>query len=189
MKKLLSLSLIAAFLFTACSTESDNPENTDPTKQVYQTTTFHISAPQDWEALDQNNFTSNVPNSTVVAFRETTRNEIFTPNVNVTENSLDQSVTSLDLAKSTIQNNSQNLLSYTLTSEEPYSFADGDEIIQTTWIEFQGKQKSDSPIISFKQLFVVKDGLGYTITGAYLPNEDESVVKQIEEMLNSFTLK
>ncbi len=56
-------------------------------------------------------------------------------------------------------------------------------------LEFEGKRSVTDPVIHFKQLFLINGGIGYTLTAGYLPTEDESVVKVLNEMLNSFALK
>lgn len=189
MKKALSLLALTTLFLTNCSGSANEEAAQEQGKTLYSGEGFEISVPQDWEVLERDDFTANVPAETQVAFRNNEKSEIFTANVNVTKNILNEEVSSIDFAKSSVAKISQSLLSFEKVREEDYAFADGDEAINTLWIEFQGKESATSDLIRFKQLFVVKNKAAYTITGAMLPTEQESIVKQIDEMLNSFTLR
>lgn len=189
MKKLLSTLALTTLFFTNCSGDSEVETDDSQTKNLYSGSGFEISVPLDWEILEAKDFTANVPPETQVAFRNNIKSEIFTANVNVTKNTLTEEISSIDFAKSSAAKVGQSLLSFEKLKEENYAFADGDNEINTLWIEFQGKQSATSDLIRFKQLFVVKGTTAFTVTGALLPSEDESIVKQIDEMLNSFTLR
>ncbi len=189
MKKLLSLLTLSTLFLANCGGSASEEAAGEQGKTLYSGEGFEISAPQDWEIIEQKDFTANVPAETQVAFRNNEKSEIFTANVNVTKNILPEEITSINFAKSSVAKISQSLLSFEKLKEENYAFADGENVINTLWIEFQGKQSATSDIILFKQLFVVKGTTAFTATGALLPNENESIVKQIDEMLNSLTLR
>ncbi len=191
LSKILLLSLTTLAL-TSCF-GGDDTSNTDGTieagKIVYETSEFAILAPQDWEILEKSTFPSTVPSNTEVGFRNNIKSEIFTANVNINTTAFADTISSKDFAKSTMSEAKSSLLSFQEVESLDHQVAIGDKVVNTVINEFQGKKSAIDPIIRFLQLYVTDNGIAYTVTGAYLPNEDESVVKMIEEMLDSFSLK
>ena len=193
MKKLLLLFPIT-ILLTGCfgsgETPTDGSNSADnPNFTKYDHTAFSIETPNDWEVIDSKNFTSNVPKETIIGFRNNMRNELFTANVNVSQTMTPEEITSEDLGKSTMTKAKESLVGFTEIGKEPITLEYGKEGITTFISTFEGKKTPADPIIRFKQLYVVNSGAGYVITAAYLPTEDESVVKMTDEMLHSFSLK
>lgn len=177
-------------LITSCSNNDVSTTDINIPGQIsYQTSNFSINVPQDWEIVERESFTSNVPIETLVGFRSNIKSEIFTANVNISESPLPPEISSKDFAKSSIASAQNRLSSYQQININDYELVYGEENIPTQIIEFSGKQSPIEPIVQFKQLFVTHNGIGYTITGAFLPSENESIVKQIDEMLDSFSLK
>ncbi|MDD3861486.1 MAG: hypothetical protein PHP74_01175 [Candidatus Gracilibacteria bacterium] len=190
MKKLFLL-LITTILLTGCfGNENGNSEiiTSNPNYTVYKDADFSISYPKDWEIINKNTFTSNVPAETIIAFRNNLKNEVFTANTNISKIQIPKETTSEDLGKSTLLKSKESLISFKELSKDPIIIKLGETEIQTFISGFEGKKSTSDPIIKFKQLYVSMKGFGYVITGAYLPYEDESVVKMIDEMLHSFSL-
>lgn len=190
MKKLFLL-LITTILLTGCFGDENGNSGiipSNPNYTVYKETDFSISYPKDWEIINKNTFTSNVPAETIIAFRNNLKNEVFTANTNISKIQIPEETTSEDLGKSTLLKSKESLVSFKELSKEPKIIKFGDTEIQTFISGFEGKKSTSDPIIKFKQLYVSMKGVGYVITGAYLPYEDESVVKMIDEMLHSFSL-
>ncbi|MFH1284071.1 MAG: hypothetical protein ABIH78_00560 [Candidatus Peregrinibacteria bacterium] len=184
--KHVALCLAIPLMLTGCfSTNTTSPAGTT---SAYETANFTINVPTDWEILEKADFTSNVPASTIVAFRNNIKSDIFNANLNIlVENT---SIKDLpDFVKSATEITKNTLISYqeidTQNIEVPY----GSTILPGIIVRFQGKQTAPDSIIEFRQLFVINNGSVYTLTGAYLPDEDESVVNYINEMINSFSLK
>ena len=188
MKKTLIIPIILVGL-TGCFGGSENTEIADITKFQYKTSNYSISLPQDWEIIEKNDFTSNIPAETQVVFRNNIKNEIFTANANISAKNVGE-INLEDFAK-----NNRNKVKAELISFQFYEMEDntieiisGEQTTEGIIYEFSGKSSPSNPIIQFKQLYIVDGGLGFTITAAHLPNEDETVVKYLDEMLKSFTL-
>ena len=147
---------------------------------MYEANEFSIVYPQDWEVLDDRAFTTLVPHQTVVAFRNNIRNEIFTANVNISRASIETEVSAEDFAKSTMAKVRNALLDVQELPSERHR--------EGVIIEFQARKSPVEPAIRFKSLTVVSNKSAYTITGAYLPTEEETVVNKIDRMLESFSL-
>lgn len=189
MKKFLILSLISTSLFfTGCG--NDEPTtNEDVGIQAYEAPEFIIDHPSDWEVLGKDQFTSNVPTNTVVAFKNNIQNEIFTANLNVTLIPVEENTNVEDFFKESMAQAKTTLVSFEEISSEASNVSQGEERIAAYTANTQGKISADGPIIQFEQLYSIKDKTAYVVTGAYLSTEDESVVKKIDAMLNSFSLK
>lgn len=178
-------------LLTGCFGGDDGGEIDPATsgKELYETNDFSIAIPQDWEILKEADFTSNVPKETVVGFRNNIKSDIFTATVNVAISEVEEGISSSDLAKSNKAHAKTSLVSFYEISSKDYELAYGEDTIKGVLAESQGKTSASDPTIKFKQLCVVDGDIGYTVTAAYFPEEDETVVKYIEEMIESFTLK
>lgn len=191
--KLFFGAIITALLLTACgSDESDNSVAENPSqasKSNYETSEFKISYPADWEVIDSINYTSNVPPEIIVAFRSNIKSEVFTANLNISKNELNEEVSSLDFAKSSMAKAKSTLVSFEEINTENYSVEFNGEPIETLITEFQGKKIASDPAVRFKRLYLVKGNRAFTVSGAYLPTEDEGVINAIDEMLRSFALK
>jgi hypothetical protein len=190
--KLLTLSLISIISLTACGggdeAETDTSNNGD--LNVYDHSNFTVGFPTDWEVKEPADFPSNVPDSTIVSFQNKIKDEIFTANVNVSITNLSEAISSKDLAISTLAKAKNSLLAYSEISREEVNLTLNEEVVLDTYIiEFEGKKTSIEEIIRFKQIYYSHNNIGVVATGAYLPSSEETIVNQVDEMLNSLALK
>lgn len=183
--KFLVTLLTIPLVLTGCFASE---EETASITEIYETNNFSISVPQDWEILEKSEFTSNVPQSTIAAFRNNIKNEIFNANINISVQNTNLT-DPLDLAKSSKANAKTNLISFQEIETKNMEVQSGEQTIKGVLMEFQGKRNTQESIIRFKQLYVIQGNTAYTVTAAYLPDEDDTVVQYIDEMLNSFALK
>lgn len=177
---------------TGCFGSSDGTSGdtvfSNPNYNTYQGAGFTIPYPKDWEVIDGKTFTSNVPAETIVAFRNNLKNEIFTANTNISITPIPETINSEDFGKSTLLKSKESLVGFNELSKEEISFLYGNTELKTFISGFEGKKTPSDPVVRFKQLYIAGQGQGYVITSAYLPTEDESVVKMCDEMLHSFSL-
>ncbi|MFA4891009.1 MAG: hypothetical protein WC604_01480 [Candidatus Gracilibacteria bacterium] len=190
---ILLISLFSLVGFTACfggSTDEETPvDTTSPAYSKYDHSDFSVIHPKDWEILSTSDFPSNVPASTVVAFRNNLKNDIFTANLNISQANITAGTTSEDFALQTLNTEKYNLVSFNELSREAYTL--GDELTgeKSFIVTFQGRKTITESLVEFKQLCIARNGYGIIITAASLPNEEQSVVMMLDEMLRSFTLK
>lgn len=172
-------TLLAATIFTGCGaiTEDEVPVG----KKLIETAAFQLLAPEAWEQINSGDFTSGVPQSTVMAIRSNIKNEIFTANLNISQTALDQEISSNELAKNTEAKNKTSLVDY-----KQISTTTNDRGSITI---FSGRRSAADSDITFTQLYVVDKTTAYTVTAAALSTEEESVVKMLDEMIDSFSLK
>ncbi len=193
MKKLIAISLITLFSLTGCFGTPVDEEQTDNTNQMYstyQSSDISIIYPNDWEVMNSSDFTSNVPASTVVVFRNNLKNDIFTANLNISQAEIPLGTTNEDFALQTLNTQKYNLVGFTEILRENYNIKTGTETEESTIIStFQGRKTITESLVEFKQTYIARNGFGIIITAAYLPNEEQSVVMMLDEMLRSFALK
>lgn len=194
-RKLAAIGIISSILFTGCGGSSSSSSKTSaPLKEgntVYENNSFNLQLPKTWEVIDKTSFTSTVPTETLIGFRNNIKSDIFTANVNVAQKQLQQSDSASvkDFAKSSLEILRNNLIGFQLLNEKEGKMNYGKEGLSTYYTEFEGKKSASEQIIHFKQVYAINGNIAYTVTGAYLPNEDESVVTTVGEMLDSFSLK
>ena len=186
-KQYLAIAL-TPLLLTGCFGGAEN-DTTDSDSNVYQGSDFSITVAPDWETIEREDFTSNVSPQTAVAFRSNKRSEVFTANINVTISNVEEGVSASDFAKSNLSKIRGSLLSYQEGESSTITIRRGEEEIDGYKVSFSGKQGPSQPIVQFTQVYTVNGEQGYQATGAYLANEDESVVKQVGEMLDSLSLR
>ncbi len=187
MKKI--LSLLTLISLTACSSTNSGEEILSISETTYEQADFSINIDSDWEAIGKNEFTSSVPSKTVVVFRNNMQNEIFTANINISKITITDSSSAKDFALNSLEEAEKNLSSFTEISSEEYKIGYLESYLPAHRIVFQGKESPSSVKIRFDQIFIVNNNIGYTVTGAYIPREEENVVNNIEEMIESFSLK
>lgn len=191
-KKVLTAILLALLLgFTACGSDEPAGDGGGSTvgKVVYQNNDFQLLVPQEWEQLEAGDFTTAVPAGTVVAFRNNIKSDLFTANGGISKSELDKEMTSKDLALSTLSKAKVRVIAFTAGAESELEVNKGSEKVTGYLVHFSGRKSVSDPIVQFDQLFVVDGKTVFVLTGAYLQTEDESVVKLVGEMLNSFALK
>ncbi len=184
------LILLTLILFTACSGISSNSDTVLNTQEtLYEQSDFNISIDSYWEIIEENKFTSSIPQNTVVVFRNNMQNEIFTANINISRITISDSSTVKDFALNSLEEARNSLSSFTEISTEEHKVTYGDSSVPAYRVVFQGKEHPSSVKVRFDQTFIINNNIGYTVTGAYIPKEEESVVNNIEEMIESFSLK
>jgi len=189
LKKLSITLLIFPFILTGCLGTEDSQQELTTGKEIYQSNTYSIIYPTDWEVIDSSGFTSNVPNQTQIAFRNNIKSNIFTANLNISTTQITTGLSAEDFAKSNLKNAKNSLLDFQeLNNINSIVFYGGNEHEAYT-LEFSGRKSAVESVIHFKQLYTVRDNIGYIVTAAHLPDEDETIVKELDEMLNSFALE
>ncbi|MBT4917326.1 hypothetical protein HN709_04110 [Candidatus Peregrinibacteria bacterium] len=174
------LTLLTPIILTGCFGEeapTSNSADPGPGKVTYESESYFIFVPEDWEIIERKDLPSDAPAEFQVAFKNNVKHDIFTASTGITLDLFMNEISSEDFminSKAEIKN---AVVDYVEIS------AEGNILV------FEGKKSAIEPIIRFKTIYIMSEKVGYTITAAYVPDEDESVVNMTEEMLNSFTLK
>lgn len=180
------LSLGGCFNFSGEEAQQPEPGGES---SVYQTNDFSINIPADWEVIDENDFTPEVPDETVAVFRNNVKNENFTANVNVVQRGIQSPVTSMEYANLVNNRQKSGLVDYRETRKETISIASGDQKEDTYFIAFEARKSSSDPLIRYFQTYGVRGNSAYIVTGALSTQENESTVQTVEKIVRSFRLR
>ena len=184
MKKIINkLIVLSIILLTLSACGTSDPVAVENPNDFISNENFSIKIPQDWEVLRTTDFPASVPKETIAVVKNKIKSHTFTANVNIAQITVAKETTAMDIAKGTKAKIKTSLLNYKEISEST-----DEELTKVTTL-FEGKKSASSPMLKFKQLYAANKEAGIIITAAYLPNEDESVVKLMDEMLDSFSLK
>lgn len=189
----ISASIIGLLILSGCSfgstttTNTNNPEAA--TLQTFQADDYQITVPKVWEITRKNEFTSDIPANVSVVLQANRKNELFVTNVNVTKNTLGDSISSLDYGKVVLENQKTVLQNFAEKSREEVDTTIGGTAQKILIAKFDGKRTATDPLLSFIQSYYVKDRTGYIITAAFVYNEDPSVQKEAEQIVRSLSIK
>jgi|GEM_PF-1277051 len=194
--KILILAVLCTGILSGCIDFSGGNKSTsgsqtavDDQHKLYETNVFSAIVPKDWDVYEKDDFTSDVPSETIVVFRNNVKNENFTGNVNVVQNILQQSTSILDYAKMVNNRQSSGLYDYKEIKKEETKMKIGSREEPSYIVTFEAKKSPDEKVIRYIQTYAISGNNAYIITGALSTQENDSVVKTIEDIVKSFKLK
>jgi len=192
MKKLNIFLLISAFVLTGCFGGGE------PTLEVpefegfktYEAPSFSIAVPERWEVIEQKDFTEDIPPQTQIIFKNNLKNDKFTANSNVTKQLLNSAMSSQEFARTEISGHKNTLLNYQeISRNDEFKVIVGDKVHNSVYILFEGKQAEDQPMIRVVQTYAVNGADAYTVTAAYLKEEDELMEEAADQIIQTFKVK
>lgn len=195
--KLVAISALCTGLLSGCfnfsgssgSTSTGNQTSVDEQHKLYETNAFSVVVPKTWDVFEKDDFTSDVPEETIVVFRNNVKNENFTANVNIVQNNLQQPLSLLDYAKMVNNRQRSGLYDYKETKKEDFKLKIGSKEEPSYIIMFEAKKTPDEKVVRYIQGYGISGNSAYIITGAISTQENDNVVKTIEDIVKSFKLK
>jgi hypothetical protein len=161
----------------------------DERSKVYETNEFTITVPKTWEVIEKKDFTSDVPAETVVVFRNNVKNETFTANMVIVKNTLQEPIATLEYAKMVLNRQKSGLYDYKESRRDETKITIGGNEDPTFFTLFEAKKSTEENSVRYLQTYGIKGKSAYIVTGAVSTQENDSVVKDIENMVKSFKLK
>ncbi len=155
---------------------------------TYKTEQFNIEVPSAWEVINEDEFTRDVPDVTVVVFRNNVKNETFTANVNIVSKQLQEPVSSLEYAKMVVNRQSGGLVDYSEQAKDTIKINRGGEEVDTLLTRFEARKTASDNMVRYVQTYGVNGDTAFIITGAVSPQESESVLQTVEKIVKSFSL-
>ncbi|MEZ4086977.1 MAG: PsbP-related protein [Candidatus Gracilibacteria bacterium] len=194
LKKIAAANLIltSVFVLSGCFNFADEeqPQDLAPgTSSSYETNEFSISTPSDWEVIDQNDFTADVPPETLVVFRNNVKNETYTANVNIVKRELQESVDSLEYANLVANREKSGLVDYSENRKDTIALQGPDGEIQTYLTVFQARKTSNDQMIRYYQTYIARGNAAYIITGSTSLQETETTSQTVENIVRSFQIR
>lgn len=155
---------------------------------TYKTEEFSIMVPEKWEVINENEFTTDVPEVTVAVFRNNVKNETFTANVNIVMKKLQEPADTMEYAKMVVNRQSSGLVNYKeLAKETVQMWIEGKETA-TLLNRFEAKKTAEDNTVRYVQTYGVKGDNAFIVTGSFAPQESESVLQTVEKIVKSFRL-
>ena len=148
-----------------------------------------IQYPANWKLKSGNQINTDLQDSVVAIMTSNFRDPFFTPVITVERVAVGESVGSVNFAEATIEANEEELVSYEELERKDITTLIGAGAVNTKLVRFRGKQGLDGQVLEFLQIFLVKDGIGYTVTAAYDPNDEENEAAKLVQSLETFSLK
>lgn len=181
MKKIHLLFIIISFLLTGCFGTSDSTSPSEKKAEgfhLYSTSEFSMLIPDEWEVLMPVKFKSDVPENTLIAFRNNVQNEKFTASVIVMKNELsEEGVSTEDYAKMLQQKIKEELSGVNeIQAEDVFYY-------------IEGREQPENELKKFMQFSAVKGKNAYVVLGAFLATDTEDTAKKTETMVRSFSVK
>lgn len=186
-KTLIILATITLFL-ASCGSDIPDPNQDKAGKGyiAFESSDITLQYPEEWDAIAQKDFTSEIPEGTLAAFRSPKKDTQFVPNIGILKNDLPREISSLDYAKGLIQKHASNLLNYKEISRREIDISVGDKSFPSLFVVFEGKEKEEAEIKEFVQISAVKKKTAFIATGAYLKTDAESMREAVENAIKSF---
>ena len=107
--------LIGTLTLGGCFNFTQKPEvkaPTDERSRIVDDSEFSIKIPREWDIIAKKDFTNDVPQNTLMVFRNNVKNENFTANVNILKNNLLTPKETLEYAKEVINRQKTGLYNY-----------------------------------------------------------------------------
>lgn len=156
---------------------------------TYDTNILSIGIPKNWEILEQDDFTSEVPQETLVVFRNNVKNETFTANINVVRKRLLEPLSSKEFAIQTNNRQREGLTDYKEISKDDFTVPVADRQEETYLVGYEARKSPDERLVRYLQVYAVKDNFGYIVTGAISPQESIDISNLVGTAVRSFQLK
>lgn len=194
--KLLFFSLLFVFSLSGCfsldgnsSAQNGDERSVDEQSKVYETQDYSAILPKDWQVIEKDEFTSDIPPETQVVFRNNVKNETFTATVTVVAKSLLEPVSSLEYGKLVHNRESTGLIDFKETQKDTVRIKIGDQEIETLFRVYEGRKAPNESLIRYYETYAVKDNKAYIIAGGVHPRENENVIQTVQNIVKSFQLR
>lgn len=177
------LLILMAVLLVGCGNAEE--EKTAGGLEAYDGGEFTIKINPGWKVITPNDFYTEIPKETLVAFSTPEAVSGFFVNVNVIREDLGQAVSALDYARANLNLSAQNLTDYEKIQEAKTEIGSQPTLIHI----FQARLNPSEKLIRFIQLYATKGEYGYIVTGGLLPDTPKELRDQVGAMVTSFNLK
>jgi hypothetical protein len=187
-----SLVTLTILALSGCGSSTSLPLATNTANiqsRLIDSPEFTLTIPHDWDVIQAQDFTSDVPPETQLVVRNNVKNDNFTANVSIIKRGTSNSIATLDYAKEVINRQKTGLLNYKEDNNSSAKIQIGGQPVDTYLETFEGKKDAQSDLIDFYQTYAVKGANGYIVTGAYSPQETTDNINAVQAVVKSFSVK
>jgi len=155
----------------------------------FESSDFLIQHPREWEVKSNEQVSSEFRDSIVSVFLSNFKDPFFTPVITIEKIKVTEDEANASFADDMIRQNEASLIEYEEVERITFSSAIGDESVTATLVRFTGKRRLQDNELEFLQAYFADSGVGYIVTGAYDPNDDNNESDKIVNSLQTFRLK
>lgn len=187
-KYLLLFCSIFIFSLTGCFGGDDVQDEIPANYTTYNAPAFSVYIPENWETIEQYEFSEEIPSQTQVVFRNNIKNDKFTSNAHITKQLLNEPMNSHNYGQLVIEKN-KDLINYKeISRDNEFNLIIGENIDKTILITFEGKADETQPSLRFIQTYAVDGADAYSITASYLASADEFEAEDAKNIVKSFKI-
>lgn len=155
--------------------------------RLYETSEVRMEVPDAWEEVSALKYKSG--EHTIASFRSNVRNNQFTPNVVLINNTLSGEVASIDYGRALYKKVSDQLLAVREKEASTRKILIGGIETETLLTDIEGRESADSDQKRYMHISGVKGREAYILIAAARANEDQGVVEVLRMMVESFEIK
>lgn len=172
------VSVLLVFTLSGCFGETSLSVNqfTDPN--------FEINYLDNWITKTKADFGSNIPASTIVTFSEPEPQAGYQKTISIISENLPPQTTSLEYAQANINSAINNIIEFEKIEERDIMLGNS----KSKLLIFSGKSNLQAKSLKYIQTYAVKDQTGYTITASSQLDTDETILKELENLVTSFKI-
>lgn len=153
--------------------------------KVFTDPHFTINYPENWVVKTRQNFSSDIPQETIVTFSASEPRDGYRTTISVINDIVPPGTTSLDYAKANINNAIQGVLEFEKIEERDLEISKK----KTKLLIFKGKSDLNATTLKYIQTYIVQAERGYTITASDLLDIEDNDFKILEDLVTSFQFK
>jgi hypothetical protein len=160
---------------------------------------FILQVPEDWETIQ--NFPSDYPENTVVAFRNNNKDHEFVANINIVRNDIEAGTSASDYGIEVFRAVSEQLVNFNKLGQTEVEIPTGGPQVAneegvlvdpseiTYLFEFEGTNSADARTRGFIQAYGISGTTGYIVTGTYALSDIELAIDQVKQSVATFQMK
>jgi hypothetical protein len=187
---LVGSTLILGGCFGGGSSDTGGVEVLSPENfATFDNKTVSVQYPVNWKLVSGSQVPTDKQGAIIAYMTSNFKDPFFTPTITISQSAVSEGTGVIAFAESNIATNQTELVSYEELERKDLTTYIGANVVNTKLVRFRGKDGLDGQLIEFIQTYLVDDGVGYTATAAYSPDDEDSEAVKIVQSLNTFRLK
>lgn len=190
---LLSALMLMVIFIAGCSGGQNDKEQVglvlpEANYKFFKNSDLQIQYPVNWKVLNKQQISSKYKENFEVGFTSNFKDPFFTPTITVEKIKIDEDLNSESFSELVINQNKEKLVNYLELEKSTVSTLVANEPVITTLIRFSGKEKIQDDLIEYVQTYLVKNELGYIVTAAFDPTDENNEFEKMVNSLRTFKL-
>lgn len=156
---------------------------------LFDNKTISIQYPVNWNLKTGSQIDTDMQDSIIAIMTSNFKDPFFTPVITIEQIGVSEEVSSVEFAEQTMKNNEIELINFNELERKDVTTYIGANPVNTKLTRFSGKSTLDDQVLEFLQIYLASGGVGYTVTAAYDPNDEENEATKLVQSLGTFSVK